>query len=31
MEQFGDFSKVLGPEEVKILSDADLLLRGTIP
>jgi hypothetical protein len=31
MEQFGDFSKVLGPEEVRILSDADLLLRGTIP
>jgi hypothetical protein len=29
--QFKDFSKVLGPEEIRILSDADLLLHVTIP
>jgi hypothetical protein len=31
VDQFKDFTKVLGPEEVKILSDADLLLHVTIP
>jgi hypothetical protein len=29
--QFKDFTSVLGSEEIKILSDADLLLSGTIP
>ena len=31
IEQFKDFTQVLGSEEIKILSDADLLLSGTIP
>jgi hypothetical protein len=30
IDQFKDFTKVLGPEEIKILTDADLLLSGTI-
>jgi hypothetical protein len=29
--QFKDFTQVLGAEEIKILTDADLLLSGTIP
>lgn len=28
---FKDFTQVLGPEEIKILTDADLLLKGAIP
>ena len=31
MSQFRDFTQVLGPEEIKILTDADLLLKVTIP
>jgi len=31
INQFKDFSDVLGPEEIKILSDADILLSVTIP
>jgi hypothetical protein len=29
--QFTDFTKILGAEEIKILTDADLLLSGSIP
>ena len=31
VDQFKDFTRVLGPAEIKILTDADLLLSMTIP